>query len=339
MGMALAGHTFALSAGGSWITQRELGELIKLHGGQLSKIVHKRVLHVPSRGHLLHPPEAHPLLLRRSIFLLRLRKLLGGTRRCICRTLTIYMCPTLPQLQPTVVQAVRKAVKFGIRLVLPDFLVASVKAGAPVDPEVHRNGLQVGARRIARSADPAALHITILLRRFLLHYGLEETAGAFASDCSLLSRIGSFLRSRGFERARACLLAESCVERGAGQQRHRSSARPAEGRAQAAPEEPSRGACRPLSPPLGDVRGAVRPSARARARRRRRMAVVLDEEPLDVVSVVYDGSGREKDPGKVDPFVAHVERVVTASDAESGATSARRKARKVVRANRCRLIR
>jgi hypothetical protein len=188
VGMALAGHTFALSAGGSWITQRELGELIKLHGGQLSKIVHKRVLHVPSRGHLLHPPEAHPLLLRRSIFLLRLRKLLGGTRRCICRTLTIYMCPTLPQLQPTVVQAVRKAVKFGIRLVLPDFLVASVKAGAPVDPEVHRNGLQVGARRIARSADPAALHITILLRRFLLHYGLEETAGAFASDCSLLSR-------------------------------------------------------------------------------------------------------------------------------------------------------
>ena len=84
------------------------------------------------------------------------------------------MCPTLPQLQPTVVQAVRKAVKFGIRLVLPDFLVASVKAGAPVDPEVHRNGLQVGARRIARSADPAALHITILLRRFLLHYGLER---------------------------------------------------------------------------------------------------------------------------------------------------------------------
>ena len=67
--------------------------------------------------------------------------------------------------------------------------------------------------------------------------------------------------------------------------------------------------------------------------------MVLDEEPLDVVSVVYDGSGREKDPGKVDPFVAHVERVVTASDAESGATSARRKARKVVRANRCRLIR
>jgi len=73
VGMALAGHTFALSAGGSWITQRELGELIKLHGGQLSKIVHKRIdflvatpqavrrntqVHMPYTNHIYVPNTA-----------------------------------------------------------------------------------------------------------------------------------------------------------------------------------------------------------------------------------------------------------------------------------------
>lgn len=48
--MALTGHMFSLSAGGSWISQRELGEMIKLNGGGVSNIVHKRVRHVPATG-------------------------------------------------------------------------------------------------------------------------------------------------------------------------------------------------------------------------------------------------------------------------------------------------
>ena len=58
--MALAGHAFALSAGGYLLSQRDLGETIVRHGGILSKMVHKRVRKPLPTEHTHSPSPTSP---------------------------------------------------------------------------------------------------------------------------------------------------------------------------------------------------------------------------------------------------------------------------------------